>query len=95
MQNIINEFEAFMVKHGQRYDQFYVGIATDPEDRLISGHNVTVDVPNIYWNTALDTDIIRAIEKYFLNQGCQGAPGGGDEDTNYIYAYFITNNTIE
>lgn len=93
MQTIINEFEAFMIKHGTYYQQFYVGIATDPNDRLINGHGVDHTVPNLYWNISLDTDIVRAIEKYFLNKGAKGGPGGGDNNTKYIYTYLITPKT--
>lgn len=95
MQKIISEFEAFMVKHGAHYHQFYIGIASDPKDRLINGHNITNDVPNIYWTTPLNTDIVRAIEKYFLEKGCKGGPGGGDDTTRYIYTYLITPQTRE
>lgn len=95
MQEIITEFENFMGKHGQYYHEFYVGIASDPNDRLVNGHGVTINVPNIYWTAPLYTQIVRAIEKHFLDKGAKGGPGGGDNNTCYIYAYKISPNTRE
>lgn len=84
-----------MGQHGTRYEQFYVGIATDPVNRLTNEHGVDNAVPNIYWNYPLQTEIVRAIEKHFLDKGCKGGPGGGDQNTNYIYAYLVTSKTKE
>ena len=95
MRNIITEFEGFMSRNGKSYSQFYVGIAADPIDRLRNGHSVNETIPHIYWNQPVHTDHIRSLEKYFLNKGTQGGPGGGDNNTKYIYAYLITNSTIE
>ena len=38
---------------------------------------------------------VRAIEKHFIDKGTKGGPGGGDHNTQYIYAYLITPNTRE
>jgi hypothetical protein len=81
MQNVIAEFEKFMGQHEQYYSEFYIGIAADPNDRLINGHKVTIGIPNIYWTTPLQTNIVRAIEKHFLSKGARGGPGGGDNST--------------
>lgn len=81
--------------NGRYYSEFYVGIAKDPNDRLINGHGVTSSVPNIYWTAPLQTEIVRAIEKYFVNKGTRGGPGGGDTNTCYIYAYKISPGTRE
>lgn len=93
MQQIIKKFEEFMGKYGRLYSQFYVGIASDPEDRLINGHGVSRNIPSIYWNIPINTNAVREIEKYFLDRGCKGGPGGGDNNTNYIYTYLITPQT--
>lgn len=95
MEQIITEFENFMIKHGTHYHQFYVGIASDPNDRLINGHGIDQTIPNIYWNQALQTSVVRTIEKYFLDKGAKGGPGGGDNNTCYIYTYLITPKTRE
>lgn len=93
MQQVISTFESFMIKHGTHYHQFYVGITNDPNYRLINGHGVNHTVPHIYWNQALNTETVRAIEKYFLDKGTKGGAGGGDDSTQYIYIYLITSST--
>jgi hypothetical protein len=94
MEQIISDFEGFMGKYGQYYHEFYVGVATDPKDRLVRGHNIQ-GVPHIYSLNAMGADIVRAIEKFFLNKGAKGGPGGGDNNTQYVYAYKIAPHTIE
>ena len=93
-QAVIAEFEQFMGKHGQYYREFYVGIANDPNDRLVNGHGVTNDIPNLYWTTPFPTQTVRAIEKLFLDKGAKGGPGGGDDTTRYIYVYKIIINRV-
>ena len=95
MHQIISEFEAFMRKYGTLYNQFYVGIASDLNGRLTSGHKIDNTIPCIWSTNPMQTDIIRAIEKYFLGKGTKGGPGGGSNNTNYIYAYLITPKTRE
>ncbi len=95
MQQIISEFESFMGKNGTHYHQFYVGIASDPHDRLINGHGINQAIPHIYWKQPLHTDTVRALEKHFIDKGTKGGPGGGDNNTRYIYTYLITPQTRE
>jgi hypothetical protein len=92
MQNIINAFEKFMAENGTRYHEFYIGIATDPVDRLTNGHGINQEA-HIYWDAPLHTNIVRTIEKYFLEKGARGGPGGGDSQTQYVYIYKISPNT--
>ena len=95
MQKIISEFEAFMGKQGKYYHQFYVGIASDPNDRLTNGHNIDNTIPCIWSTSPMHHNDVRAIEKHFIDKGTKGGPGGGDHNTQYIYAYLITPNTRE
>lgn len=78
------------------YSQWYVGIAADARDRLFRGH--AVDEKNGVWiyGTATSSDVARRVERYFLDVvGTGGGPGGGDDKTNMVYAYRITNTTVE
>ena len=90
---VINDFKNYISQHGGLYSQWYVGVASDPRDRLFSDHNVQEDGGVwIYHNCGTDT-AARQVEQYFLRLGCQGGPGGGDYHTRYAYAYKITSNT--
>jgi len=95
MEAIITAFEDFMAQHGHYYSEFYVGIASDPVDRLINGHGCDASTPHIYWTQPLHTTVVRAIENSFLDKGTKGGPGGGGSDTCYIYVYKIMPQTRE
>ncbi len=49
MQAVITEFENFMGKHGQYYHEFYVGVAGDPNDRLVNGRGYKVKSISKLW----------------------------------------------
>lgn len=95
-EQIIASFEEYIRENGQYYPEWYVGIATDPDDRMFSGHGVDSGSGIwIYWDIPQHTSIVRMIEKYFIKKGARGGSGGGDDDTQYIYAYKITPQTRE
>lgn len=85
MQQIITEFEKFMGENGQYYHEFYVGIAANLQDRLVNGHKVNNTVPHIYSTDALSTDVVRAIEKFFLSKGVKGGPGVAETTIRSMY----------
>lgn len=93
MANIITEFESFMGKYGQYYNQFYIGITDDPRERLVSGHGVNNQIPHLYTTDPLPTQTVRNMEKYFLQKGARGGTGGGTGTTMYLYVYLITQST--
>lgn len=92
-QQIINEFLGYMAKTGGLYKEWYVGITNDPQQRLFTEHNV--DEQNGNWiHAPADTNLVaRSVEDYFLNQGCDGGSGGGDNSSTTAYAYKKTVNT--
>ncbi len=89
------EIDAHIRQCGGNYREWYVGIASNPRNRLFNDHNV--DEKNgawIYRDAGSDT-AARRIENYFLTKGCKGGDGGGDASTKYVYAYRITSTTRE
>ena len=85
---IINEIEQFMSKFGGYYSDWYVGIATNPKDRLFNDHNVNEQNDVWIFRTADTDDIARSIEQYFLTQReTDGGPGGGSNSSKVVYAY--------
>lgn len=94
-EEIIEDIEDHIANRGGDLDEWYVGIAAKPRERLFDDHSVDED--NGFWihRRASSDSVAREIEQYFLDQGAQGGTGGGDEDTTAVYAYKITSSTRE
>lgn len=92
---IILEIKSHINKNGATYQNWYVGIAEDPEERLFSGHNVDKDNDIWIYRESNSSEVAREIEEYFLDLGTKGGSGGGDSDAKYVYAYKINSHTKE
>ena len=92
---IISDIEDFMTKWGGDIDDWYVGIAAQPRERLFDDH--AVDEHNDPWifRTASSDGVARDIERHFLDKGATGGEGGGSADTKAVYAYKIGLYTLE
>ncbi len=91
----INEIKKYISESGGEYPAWYVGITSDPNDRLFNAHKV---VRNSFWIycPCTDSEVARAVEEYFLGEeGSMGGPGGGDDNATYVYAYKIADGTVE
>ena len=89
------EIVDFILNHIGSDDKsnWYVGIATDVENRLFNNHNV--DKKNGHWcyKKASSEEETRDTESYLLdNYDFKGDTGGGDKPV-YVYAYKITSTT--
>ncbi len=96
LQEFADQFSKYIQENGNNPSQWYVGIASDPEDRLFNDHNVPkIQHPFIYDNAQTEENA-RAVEKYLVDSlGTKGNPGGGDKSTTWVYAYLITQQTVE
>ena len=92
-QQIIDDIQGFIRKYSGVYPVWYIGIAADPQDRLVNGHNVNENSPSYIIRGAATADDARSVERHFVELGCQGGPGGGDSKTRSVYAYKITSTT--
>lgn len=96
-QQVVNEIEEYMRPFGGYYSDWYVGVASDPRQRLFVDHRVRekdtivngVRQPCDAWifRECKDDAAARSVEDYFLGKGCDGGPGGGDRSTRHVYAY--------
>ncbi|MFQ5714946.1 MAG: hypothetical protein ACE5GU_13020 [Candidatus Scalinduaceae bacterium] len=84
---IIQEINDHIRKSGGGYSRWYVGIASDPRDRLFNDHNVNKDNDAWIIRDCGSETAARKVEKYFLDRGYDGGAGGGDSSTRYAYAY--------
>lgn len=72
---------------------WYVGIATDIEERLFGDHGVDKrDARHYIYYVADDERTARAAEAKLLELGYDGGAGGGDRP-RYVYAFLKTANT--
>ena len=89
-QSIIKDIEAYVIKAGGLYPNWYVGISGDARERLKQYR--TGDY-NCTCRTAESADSARRIEKHFLDLGMDGGNGGGDDTSKMVYAYKKSSNT--
>lgn len=95
MQQIITDVVNHINQCGGSYRDWYAGIASDPKERLFSGHGVNKETDAWIHRPCGSEDVARDIERHFLAKGCQGDEGGGDYRTAHFYAYKVRPHTRE
>jgi len=96
MQETVKAFQEYISKDGGVFTQWYVGVAADPKKRLFNDHSVNEKTDLWIHSKHLGTDVAaRYVEDVFLSKGCKGAPGGGDSNSCFAYAYKINGHTRE
>lgn len=92
--NIINEIKQYIDNCGGSYSSWYLGISNDAKYRLFVGHKVNENTDNWIYRIAINSDVAREIEEYFIEHiGTDGGTGGGDDSTNMVYAYKKNSHT--
>jgi len=86
-QQIIVEISTYIRQEGGAKSAWYVGVASDPEDRLFNHHNVQEKSDSWIYRKAASFQVAREVERAYLEGGYDGRPGDGDESTAYVYAY--------
>lgn len=87
-QDVYDIIVAYIKEHGGEYSDWYAGIASNWKDRLFEDHQIPNE--NYKWWIArqcVSNIAARNVEDALRKLGCDGAPGGGDESTIYVYAY--------
>lgn len=87
-EQIKKEIKEHIQNRGGSYSDWYVGISEEPRKRLFEEHGVNEKTDAWIYRQATSNKVARRIEKYFVDVlGTDGAPGGGDVNTIYVYAY--------
>jgi len=94
-ESVISDIRSHVAKNGDSNSQWYVGIATDPKERLFNDHAVKENGDAWIYRQCASSDIAREVEKHFIAQGMKGGSGGGDNSSTYVYAYKIAGHTVE
>ena len=63
--------------------------------RIFTDHNVTEKGGQWIARECDNHMQARAAEKALLEYGCDGGPGGGDENSTWVYAYLKTPQTLD
>jgi len=91
---IRTEIKNHITSEGGPYSRWYVGIAKNARERLFQDHGVKEKEDSWIIREAISDDIARKIEDYFVNTlKTSGNPGGGDEKTVFVYAYWKQTHT--
>lgn len=91
----INWLVASIERQGGLLTGWYVGITSNPDTRLFNDHGVDKANGNWAFTQCIDSSTSRQVERYFNQRGTKGDSGGGDNTSNYVYAYKITSSTRE
>lgn len=92
-QDAYTEILAHIKKQGGQFSDWYCGITESIQNRLHGDHKVPEKNHWFSHKECTSSDAARNVEKAFLEHGCDGGPGGGDDDAVYVYAYLKTSIT--
>ena len=84
---------AHIKEQGGKYSDWYCGITSDIEDRLIDDHQVPKKGHWYIYRECVNVEAARSVERALIQRGCDGGTGGGDESSIYVYAYLKTSTT--
>ena len=85
------EIKAFIDRARAPYPDWYAGIAADADERL-SEHGLEENDWYIVRRLG-SAEKARRVEDFLLKLGCDGGPGGGDEESTAVYAYWKRGHT--
>ena len=93
---VYNEITSYLATNfGTDYIHYwYVGIASDVEQRLFGDHMVDRNGLGWVFREAFDASHAREAETMLLNRGHDGGTGGGDHTTVFVYAFRKVPGTI-
>ncbi len=82
-----DEIVAYIKLNGGKYSNWYCGFTSDWVSRLFDDHQVPrKNHPYIARQCHTDGGA-RVVESTLIGMGCDGASGGGDQTSIYVYAY--------
>lgn len=89
------EIKSYIDSRHRVYHDWYVGVAENAEERLFEDHGVQRVGDSWIYRKCFTEESARRVEDYFINLGCDGAPGGGNENSVFVYAYKKSPHTEE
>lgn len=86
-QEAYDEILAHIQKQGGSFSSWYCGITENIKNRLFGDHKVPENNHRFTYKKCINSEAARSVEKAFLQNGCDGGTGGGDDDAVFVYAY--------
>lgn len=88
IQVIISEIGNHIQNNGGIFQHWYIGITSNPRERLFVGHKVVENGDAWIYREAMNSNEARMVEKFFLDKLVTGGgSGGGDYTSLFVYAY--------
>lgn len=95
-EDIVKFFDEHLAKSGKRfYSEFYVGITDDVNRRLFNEHNVNRATMWWAYSTAVSKEVAEQVERFYLDKGMRGNPGGGTPESKIVYCYAVSPTTVD
>jgi len=85
--DVYEEILAHINKLSGSYPDWYCDIASNWVNRLLIEHKVPKEGHPYIARQCYTVDDARAVENALHELGCDGASGGGDKTSVYVYAY--------
>lgn len=86
-EQLLSILKQYVMKDGEGYAAWYVGVCRDPRERLFKEHRVTESGELWLYRRVANPETAEAVEDLFVNRyGADGRPGT-EENPTYIYAY--------
>ena len=86
-QEVYNEILKHIQEQGGLFSSWFCGITENIQNRLHGDHKVPEKDHWFIHRPCTSSEAARNVEKAFLDNGCDGGTGGGDDDAVYVYAY--------
>jgi hypothetical protein len=95
VQQIKYDILLYMKEFGGGFEDWYVGISSDPLETLLEEHQVDRDKDPWLYKQALTFKAARTVHQYFLNiLHSDGLPvNDGDKQMDCVYAYMKSERT--
>lgn len=91
--SVEKEIDSRIHRSKRGYPDWYVGIATNPRERLFQGHNVSEPSGAWFYRDAGSVSTAKDIEAIFVKKGCKGGNTRGEDSPRYVYVYKMTRTT--
>jgi hypothetical protein len=92
-QKAYNDLLGYVEDHGYSHRSWYCGITSDIEARLFGEHKVSKD-GDLWVSTSCETaNDAMVVQEALINEGFRGSVGTGDDQSNIVYVYRMTEST--